>query len=514
MNEFVPLKKAFEQNRYKDVVSGTLLAIKQGVLNSSEIIQFIELAIEAIERDKSNKKDEVFLLKKIAKAYLDVQKYSKAKQVYKKLTTKDPCWENMHGLLLTLASNGEIEEVKKIVKDILPKITIEKNTIYLKRLNEFLKEFKLVSDLQEDIENKLRKIEGNYKEIKRISIITDDAHFIKDANWQNNEKSAEEIFEQLLSQGNIARKLLTKRFFQVFIKFGENKKILEQLLKYFEKTGSQHIGHFFKENSGLKVELEDKEWITEAFKKAIVLDKPKEIDVELDLAEDLFSESGSKEEMVFNKIKSIENRITFLLNNSKLDDAKRLNDELMAIDPANTTFKDRFREKDLSYKKKEHSDDWESVLKTLDEINVFAKGFESKEEVNKLSWKLITDEDLKNNYLEYSYALILAGQETDCIELLNKVLVVDEDSFKEASYLKARCHQSKGENKLAIAIVESIMESCVLSEDELIEMLYVKAECQETLGQNKKAIQTYKKIEKIDSAYRLVRLKIDSLESL
>ncbi|PIR28908.1 MAG: hypothetical protein COV38_13735 [Bdellovibrionales bacterium CG11_big_fil_rev_8_21_14_0_20_38_13] len=339
-------------------------------------------------------------------------------------------------------------------------------------------------------------------------------NFYKDANWQDDLECAKIIIGNLLSFQEIPRKILVKKFFQVFINFGDDKVIITQLLSYFEKTKSQHIGYFFKENSGVRVELEEKEWIKESFKKAILVDKPSEIDVELDLAEDLFSDEQGKEETIFNKIKTTENRIKFLLKNSRNDDAKKLYKTLLELDPSNKTFIDQFENNKNYYEIVEQHHDWKSVLETLDEIDVYAKGVESGQRENNLSWKLIQDDDLLKNYIEYSYALIVAHQEKDCINMLNKVLNLTSEGFKEASYLKARCFFNLEQYRQARVILESIVDSCVLDEDELNEMIYVQAECYENEGDTDTALKFYKKIFKRNKSYRLVRMKIDSLGSL
>lgn len=514
MNEFVPLKKAFEQNRYKDVVSGVVHAIKTEPLNASEIIQYITLALDSIERDSSIKNLEEFLLEKIAKAYLETQSHAKAKNIYYKLIKKKSSWENIQGLIITLANEGEIDELKKIVSKYTNEYIKTKNTVKLKSLSELLKDQKLYSNFEKSIEENLFLLEGNYKEISKYREAEISESFFRDASWQNDLECAKYIIDRLLIFAEIPRKNLIKKFFQIFINFGEDKIILTKMLQYFDKTGSSHVGFFFKENSGLRVELEEKEWIKEAFKKAILIDKPQEIDVELDLAEDLFSDDSGKEETIFSKIKTIENRIKFLLKNSKFDDAKRLYKSLKEIDPNNTSFTEEFESSAKYYEVNEQQHDWKSVLETLEEIEVYAKGGEQEKIENNLSWKLIEDKELIENFIEYTYALIVSQQEKDCIDMLNKVIRLSEKSFKEASYLKARCFYIIEQYKQARVIIESIVESCVLNEDELCEMLYVQAECYENEGINNKALKIYKDIFQKNRSYRLVRMKIDSLESL
>ena len=98
--------------------------------------------------------------------------------------------------------------------------------------------------------------------------------------------------------------------------------------------------------------------------------------------------------------------------------------------------------------------------------------------------------------------------------MLNKVLRLSSESFKEASYLKARCFFNIEQFKQARVILESIVESCVLDDEELNEMMYAQAECYENEGESKKALRFYKEVFKRNKSYRLVRMKIDSLESL
>lgn len=514
MNEFVPLKKAFEQNRYKDVVNGVVQSIKSTPLNSKEIIQLASLALDCIERDPSNKNFEEYILEKIAKAYIENNSHAKARDIYYKLLKMNPSWTNVQGLIITLANEGEIEELKKTVNKYVQEYIKTKNLVNLNAIAALLEKQGLYKNFKREIEENKNLLEGNYKEISKYKEVSVSENFYKDANWQDDLECAKIIIGNLLSFQEIPRKILVKKFFQVFINFGDDKVIITQLLSYFEKTKSQHIGYFFKENSGVRVELEEKEWIKESFKKAILVDKPNEIDVELDLAEDLFSDEQGKEETIFNKIKTTENRIKFLLKNSKNDDAKKLYKTLLELDPSNKTFIDQFENNKNYYEIVEQHHDWKSVLETLDEIDVYAKGVESGQRENNLSWKLIQDDDLLKNYIEYSYALIVAHQEKDCINMLNKVLNLTSEGFKEASYLKARCFFNLEQYRQARVILESIVDSCVLDDDELNEMIYVQAECYENEGNTDTALKFYKKIFKRNKSYRLVRMKIDSLESL
>ncbi len=514
MNEFVPLKKAFEQNRYKDVVSGVVHSIKTSPLNASEIIQYVSLALDSIKRDSSIKNLEEFLLEKIAKAYLETHSHAKAKEIYFKLIRMNPTWENLSGLIITLANEGEIEELKKIVNKYINEYINTKNTVKLKATAQLLNDQNLYKNFKELIEENLHQLEGNYKEMAKYKEVQISENFFRDASWQNDLECSKKIIEKLLNLNEIPKKILVKKFFQIFINFGEDKLILSQLLKYFDKTNSKHIGYLFKENSGLRVELDDNDWIKDTFKKAILVDKPEEIDVELDLAEDLFGDESGKEETIFSKIKTTENRIKFLLKNEKFDDAKKLYKSLKDLDPSNSSFNDEFESNTKYYEVYEQQHDWKSVLETLEEIDVFAKSSEISKQENNLSWKLIEDNDLIKNFIEYTYALIVAHQERDCIDMLNKVIRLSEESFKEASYLKARCFFIIEHFKQARIIIESIVDSCVLSGDELNEMLYVQAECYENEGSSKKALKLYKEIYHNNKSYRLVRMKIDSLESL
>ena len=151
MNEFVPLKKAFEQNRYKDVVSGVVESIKNTPLNAVEIIQFANLALDSIKRDPSIRNKEEFLLEKIAKAYLETNSHAKAKDIYFKLIKMNSSWENIQGLIITLANEGEIDELKKTVKANVENYIKTKNTVKLNALAQLLEEHGLYKNFKQEI---------------------------------------------------------------------------------------------------------------------------------------------------------------------------------------------------------------------------------------------------------------------------------------------------------------------------------------------------------------------------
>src|SRR5690606_35550971 len=118
------------------------------------------------------------------------------------------------------------------------------------------------------------------------------------------------------------------------------------LLKYYENTNSKHIGYFFSQNPGVKVELPAQDWIDLLFAKSSKLERPQEIDIELDLGADLFDESSDQISSMFKNIKTLEARISFLLKHNEKDEARNLYKELLELDPNNVKFQDSFKAKE------------------------------------------------------------------------------------------------------------------------------------------------------------------------
>lgn len=515
MNVYVPLKIALERNRFKEVVCGVLSVFESSPLNAPEIIQLGELALIAIERDESTKHHQRLILKKLAIAYATLEKHAQAKRIYLKLLEKDESWEDLYGLLTSLANEGEIEELKKYLSHKVEKIKFEKNIIQLKKIANLLSEFKILKPLEEEITFKVYCLEGNVRAALKVKGSQGfDPDFIRDVVWQLDESTASAIALEAIENENISDQLIIKKIYESFMVLGESHSLLEVLIKYYLRSDSKHIGYFFKENSGLKVELSDAKWIEDAFKRSLSVEAPPEFDVELDLGEDLFSDNSRDEHSLFKDIKAIENRISFLLNHNKKDEAKRLNKELLILDPSNIKFQSKFKEKKENKRDIEStSSHWMAALDTLKEIDTHSLGH-SKDLVKemKFSWKQISNEQLIENYREYSYALILADENQSCVNLLEKTISLDVGAFKDASYLKARCFLKLERFGEARAVAESIIESCVLDDFELNELQYLCAEAFEAQGKNKDALSLLKAIEKRDPSYRLVASKLLKLE--
>lgn len=515
MNDFVPLQNALKHNRFKEVVSGVLSAFENQPLNSAEIIQLGELALDAIERDPSNQKYRRVVLKKLAGAYSETSKHAEAKEVYRELYLQDRHWSDLEGLLTSLAQSGEIEELRQQVKAILPHFYRFKQTPQLKKIVEVLNQIGALNSLVKEIEFKIACFEGDYEKALSYKDFYGELgpEFIRDANWEASLESCGSVASLALDLNIIDKRLFVKKVYDAFMMHGPRAELLLAMLKYYQYSSSQHVGYFFSQNSGVKVELPSESWIDKIFQSVAKIEKPEEIEVELDLGEDLFALKDNDGNATFKQIKSLENRIAFLLKHGGRDEAKKLLNELLELDPNNKKFeKDFTRETKESKTVVREDDHWKDAWSTLAEIEDHALGrfaLEAKEP--KLSWKLIESADLVENYREYAYALIVLNQETDCIELLNKVIAISPDDFKDSSYLKARCYLNLHKVREALAVAESVIESCVLDEHESCELQYLRGECYEALNLDKEALAIYQAIARLNPKYRLVSLKIDRL---
>lgn len=514
MNDFVPLQNALKHNRFKEVVSGVLSAFENQPLNSAEIIQLGELALSAIDRDPSNVKHRSLILKKLANAYFETSRHAHAKEVYRELYLQSKNWNDLEGLLVSLAHSGEIEELRQQVKEILPHFYRFKKSPQLKKIVEVLNQIGALNTLVTEIEFKIACFEGDFEKAlsdkEYYSELTPE--FIRDANWEASSERCGNVATLALDLNIIDKRLFVKKVYDAFMMHGPRSELLVALLKYYIHGNSQHIGYFFSQNSGVKVELPSEQWIDKLFQKVASIPKPEEIDVELDLGEDLFAIKEDANS-AFKQIKSLENRISFLIKHGSKDEAKKLIPELIKLDPSNKKFNKVLELKEETKQIEELlEDNWQHAWATLAEIEDLAVGrFSNQEEDTKLSLKQIEKHKLLENYREYAYALILLGQEYECIELLEKVIENNPNDFKDASYLKARCYLTLGKSKEALAVAESIIESCVLDQHETNELQYLKAECYEALSKFSKALQIYRSIAKVNPKYRLVEMKIDKL---
>tara|TARA_R110000868_G_scaffold97619_15_gene268651 strand:+ start:930 stop:2468 length:1539 start_codon:yes stop_codon:yes gene_type:complete len=510
VNVYVPLKKAFEQSRFKEVIGGVVSALESTPLNDLEIIQLGELALEAMKRDQIVRDDKLRILRKLANSYSNIESHAKAKKIFEIILSEEDSWTDLLGLLRSLASEGEIENLKETLASCVESRVAEKNVVQLKKIAELLNEFGLLSKTEAEIRLYISLNEGDVERAINISNKENYGNdFVKDAPWEESVEAITKICKQL-TDDEAHRKLFVKKIYSAFMIHGTNQSLLVEIINYYLKTNSRHIGYFLKENSGLKVELPEEQWINEAFKKSLSVEQPTEIDVEIDLGEDLFGEQETKS--VFEQIKTLENRISFLLNQNKADDAKRLIKELLRLDPSNKKFKSILNTELENVEKNQLGDGWKDVLKTLEEIDSHGKVGQIPERQSNFSWKLISNEDLSKHYRDYCVALIQSREFESCIELLEKVLVLSDEAFKDASYLKARCFFELNNFTQAKVVAESIIESCVLDTHELNEVRYLCAECLEATGQIKSALKIYKEISKNDANYRLLKLKLRSLE--
>lgn len=515
MNDFVPLQNALKHNRFKEVVSGVLSAFENQPLNSAEIIQLGELALDAIERDPSNRKYLRLVLRKLANAYFERSSHAKAKEVYRELYLQDRQWSDLEGLLVSLAQSGEIEELRLQVKEVLPRLCRLKQTPKLRKIIEILNLIGALSPLVKEIEFKIAIFEGDFEK----ALASEEYHreltseFIRDSNWETSTDKCGGTATLSLDLGIIDKRLFIRKIYDAFMIHGPQSNLLLALLKYYVQTKSQHIGYFFNQNPGVKVELPSEKWIDKVLLEVARLEKPEEIEVELDLGEDLFlmRENASS---TFRQIKSLESKIKFLLKHGDHDQAQKFIQELLRLDPSNKKFNTSNLNKSSNQEVLiSEQDRWKSAWSTLEEIEGYAiEKMKLKEGELKFAWRQIEESDLTKNYREVAYALIQHGQEHDCIEMLDKIIASNNENFKDASYLKARCFLNLEKYKEAHAVAESVLESCVLDQEELCEFQYLRAICLELSGERTKALTIYKAVQEINSKYRLVRVKIDMLE--
>tara|TARA_R110000868_G_scaffold55424_8_gene172378 strand:+ start:40627 stop:42162 length:1536 start_codon:yes stop_codon:yes gene_type:complete len=509
VNVYVPLKKAFEQSRFQEVISGVVSAFSTQPLNELEIIQLGELALEAMQRDQVSRDQKLKILRKLALSYGTVHRHAKAKEIYKIVLTEDDCWDDLYGLLKSLASEGEIENLRKQISMRLPNKIVEKNVVQLAKIADLLSEFNLLEKVEKEVRLNISIIEGDVESaLKSYQHEDYSSDFIKDAPWEESVEAVKEISSRLTTDER-HRRLFVKKIYDAFMIHGTNQELMQEIVRYFVKTDSIHIGYFLKENSGLKVELPELQWIESAFKRSLSVEAPEEIDVEIDLGEDLFAE---EERSLFEQIKTLENRISFLLNQNKKDDARRLEKELRKLDPSNQKFEKIFGDGPSVVQTATLQSGWGDAFSTLAEIDSYVGKKEITKQAMTFSWKSIAIPDLVKNYRDYSVALIQAREFETCIELLEKVLEVNVDAFKDGSYLKARCYFEIGNYNQARVIAESLVESCALDQNELNEVRYLCAESLECLGNVKEALRIFKKISLSNENYRLTKYKISLLE--
>src|SRR5690606_5718949 len=286
-----------------------------------------------------NKKHKKSILRKLANAYFEASKHANAKEAYRELYLEDKHWNDLEGLLASLAQSGEIEELRIQVKGILPHFYRYKRTSQLKKIIEVLNQIGALNSLVREIEFKISCFEGDFEKALSddtfFSELTPD--FIRDANWESSLEKSGDIATAALELGIIDKRLFVKKIYDAFMIHGPRPGLLQALLKYYIQSKSHHIGYFYSQNSGVKIELPAEPWIDKVFQKVASIEKPEEIEVELDLGEDLFA-SKSDSDSGFKQIKTLENRITFLLKNGAIDEAKKLCATLLELDPSNKKF--------------------------------------------------------------------------------------------------------------------------------------------------------------------------------
>ena len=502
-------------NRFKEVVGGVVDLFEKQPLNDAEIIQLGELALKAIDRDQTIKDFTILILTRLAVAYETTEKHAEAKDAYIKLYKKSGKWSDFLGLVNSLANAGEIEELNQTIKKISNNLIANKRTHHLKELKLLLEKVGALAELRKTLAFNIACLEGDVASAVENSLPGEiyPEYFIKDSAWETNREHAEDLANVFLDLNMIEDRLFVKKIYLCLLNQEPSSKILEAVLKYYVQTKSKHIGYFFKENSGVKVEMSSEKWVEAAFRKCLKISKPEEIDIELDTGADLFEVREGTEDHSFKKIRLIENRISFLLKNKQKEEAKKFYVELKALDPSNEKFEKEFsaHEDSVSSQSVQH-ENWQKAWSTLNEISAYAGVADERITELKISLKNIDTLELQKNYREYVYALIAAGDELECLRLLDNILDISPNEFKEISYLKARCYLNIGRSREVIGVVDSVLESTVLASDELIEFLYTKAMALELCESNKEALSVYKIIFKHDPKYRMVGLKISKLE--
>src|SRR5690606_1201873 len=137
------------------------------------------------------------------------------------------------------------------------------------------------------------------------------------------------------------------------------------------------------------------------------------------------------------RIKVLENRISFVLKHGTKEEARKLNQELLQLDPSNRKFEEELvlqvkSEYDINAAQEYWTDAW----KTLAEIESLAGARDQINKEESVSWDKVARDELSENYREYAYALILANEEENCLSFLDEMLEIRGEDFKDISYLK------------------------------------------------------------------------------
>lgn len=129
--------------------------------------------------------------------------------------------------------------------------------------------------------------------------------------------------------------------------------------------------------------------------------------------------------------------------------------------------------------------------------------------------KFITEEELRNRGKDMIVAFQLLGMEKVVLTLCEQVIKHTDDVKEKASlfFIQAQALFNSGDYFKAIDLIDELLGKEPLYEDERMAFLYLKAEACLKVKKIKQAREIFGKIKKINPHYRLVRERLNSLET-
>ncbi len=511
MEKYRTAKILYSENKFDSAIQYFKDSFNNEVLNENEKIDCLNQIIK-IQKILNKTHDSVQVEIDLANFLIQKEEFNNASIVLKNLVERNENYELCFKLVETLVKQGDLREAEvraiKLFKYLYRKKNYSKTSTFYSFVTSVFPEnskfeaFNLLSLIQT----------GNIKELEALKVKNDNQIVFESLlstnfnHWRHSSTFKELVYFNCLVPGNyVLNKLAVKLTLELLVLSKDlNKTDIEFLLLFFIKQSRKTISRLLC-NYAESISIE----IDEAISYRIdSLPEDNEIDTDLDMGDDLFSDDGSIENSELNSLL----REYELLNNLGEDkDAEKLLLKIKKLAPDHRLFAKEVTGTKLK-KKQITIDDLEEEWSS--------HRFQEESDQSRLETKAkmtivsLSDEDFLNSYKDLVVCfnmMELYDASYQVFKRLNNLVKLDDLELDlDSLYLKLKTMISAKDYFKAYDLVTNINGALPLQNENRIEFLYLQGEVARKLGRVKDAIKSYMIVKEINPNYRLVKQRLNS----
>lgn len=511
MEKYRTAKILYSENKFDSAIQYFKDSFNNEVLNENEKIDCLNQIIK-IQKILNKTHDSVQVEIDLANFLIQKEEFNSASTVLKNLVERKENFEHCFKLVETLVKQGDLREAETRVIELFKYLYRKKNYTKTFNLYEFVSSV-FPKNPKFDAYNHLALIHtGNIQGLEELKISSDNQIVFEALlsmnfnHWRHSSTYKDLIYFNCLVPGNyVLNKLAVKHTLELLV-LSKNlsKEGIESLLLFFIKNGRKAVSRLLC-NYAESISIEIDESISYRIDS---LPEDEEIETDLDMGDDLFSDDSSAGNSELNNLL----REYDLLNNlGEKEDAEKILSKIKKMAPDHKLFAKeatgtKLKEKQITIDELE--EEWNNYNF---ESNNHQSGLESKA---KMTIASLSDEDFLNSYKDLVVCfnmMELYNASYQVFKRLNDLVELDDLELDlDSLYLKLKTMISAKDYFKAYDLLTNINGTLPLQNESRIEFLYLQGEVARKLGRAKDAIKSYMIVKEINPNYRLVKQRLNS----